>query len=64
MNGLASIMDTDYGNVVLNEIYGENKLKSRAEIEKQQKNVKVLHLRIYSILDSYVVLNLITLLIK
>lgn len=34
MNGLFSIADTDYGNVILNEVYGENKLKSRAEIEK------------------------------
>lgn len=40
MNGLVSIMDTDYGNVVLNEIYGENKLKSRAEIEKAIEECK------------------------
>ena len=34
MTGLVSITDTDYGNVILNKIYGEDNLKSRAEIEK------------------------------
>ena len=40
MTGLFSIADTDYGNVILNEIYGENKLKSRAEIEKAIEECK------------------------
>ena len=40
MNGLFSIADTDYGNVILNEVYGENKLKSRAEIEKAIEECK------------------------
>lgn len=40
MNRLSSITDTDYGNIILNEIYGENKLKSRAEIEKAIEECK------------------------
>lgn len=40
MNGLVNIIDMDYGNVVLNEIYGKDNLKSRAEIEKAIEECK------------------------
>lgn len=40
MSGLSSITNTDYGNIILNEIYGENNLKSRAEIEKAIEECK------------------------
>lgn len=40
MSGVVGVTYIAYGNLILNEIYGENSLKSRVEIEKAIEECK------------------------